>query len=786
MSGLGDKIKSAFGNVEHSSEVERGMVDQRTPGAYPSEDSGVHGGVDQPHIGAKPVPSSGHQDLGGTSRDPGMATGFSELNKPHEKEHRSEYGVPAAQNATLSKEHGHRHADSGVGLRDSEHNINTTRDTPFSSSKNSSSQHDSKMATDQAGRPETSAVPGTGAVSAGSSGVAPEELGADRSGKKADATNSGTAGDLGGDGKSTGGHGAMATGISQSDESHNKVASGKEKSETKSDEPYWGDLPKGTGVYNTVTGHGSGEDESTQHRNLPRTGNAEQESSTGVPGISSDGLSYGSGVYNTVTGHGSKDEHDRTHPATSHQREFPIHSGSRNTTSDTKDDLGGKDHGHEKAGLALGAAGLTAYGAAEHQRHKQAKDSDAEGGIHSTTSSAQQPAFGAISSDRPSTVTQSGGQTHGLMGQQNEALADRSKDTTYAGGVFQHHNDRSDTAAKHAESSRTTAPESQRSAQEKNNQHDRNILGFFHRNEDKPHAATQPTASQGEYAQRDAATTGNSVTSGGNTSGSTSSQPYRLTDPHTVDVLPTSGQAQPSKDQSGLSAQQETPAQSSKNASLGVIGAPSTSTAQGSHGYLSSGTASDNTRGQSLASTEIPSRQHNTSHSPAATATGSNQYNQLHDGTPSGIARNVGDEGQPSSSTIPIGKGPTASSAGTQGSGKYNVLSSGTPSGVQVGATPAAEAGGVNSTTSKSPSQMTHTPSTTMNPTGHGYSGSDASQVSPRTTGYQPNTDTSNASTAGLAAAGGSAVASKLGSGSNMTHKCTNCGVENDISGYFK
>lgn len=56
--------------------------------------------------------------------------------------------------------------------------------------------------------------------------------------------------------------------------------------------PYWGALPKaaGGGIYNTVTGHGSANDDHDQHHHLPHRG----------------------GVYNTVAGHGSRDEESLT------------------------------------------------------------------------------------------------------------------------------------------------------------------------------------------------------------------------------------------------------------------------------------------------------------------------------------------------------------------------------------------------------------------------------------------------------------------------------------------
>jgi hypothetical protein len=71
---------------------------------------------------------------------------------------------------------------------------------------------------------------------------------------------------------------------------HNKVqtsSGGKTNLENK--EPYWGDIPSGTGVYNGVIGHGS--NEATGHQTATR-----DHSTKG-----------NTGVYNSVTGHGSND-----------------------------------------------------------------------------------------------------------------------------------------------------------------------------------------------------------------------------------------------------------------------------------------------------------------------------------------------------------------------------------------------------------------------------------------------------------------------------------------------
>ncbi|KAJ8130137.1 hypothetical protein O1611_g3493 [Lasiodiplodia mahajangana] len=85
-----------------------------------------------------------------------------------------------------------------------------------------------------------------------------------------------------------------------------------ENSNTQRNEPYWGDLPFGAGVYNGVTGHGS--NESTAHHKSPHD---------------QIGASANTGVYNGVTGHGSDEillinnEHSRF-PTTLTLQPFPM------------------------------------------------------------------------------------------------------------------------------------------------------------------------------------------------------------------------------------------------------------------------------------------------------------------------------------------------------------------------------------------------------------------------------------------------------------------------------
>ncbi|KAI1160124.1 hypothetical protein F5B18DRAFT_541506 [Nemania serpens] len=159
-------------------------------------------------------------------------------------------------------------------------------------------------------------------------------------------------------------------------------------------EPYWGDIPFGTGVYNGVTGHGSKE---------PITHQGSLHDEYGTPATSH-------GVYNGVTGHGSKEsettpkvsnewKRDNTTTnanETSQKRMFPLvdkatGSTAAAATSDGDRDRKLREHGRERenapesgsgshvkevlAGAgATGAAGYAAHGFLGRDRDADGKD----------------------------------------------------------------------------------------------------------------------------------------------------------------------------------------------------------------------------------------------------------------------------------------------------------------------------------------------------------------------------------------------------------------------------
>ncbi|KAK9770526.1 hypothetical protein SCAR479_12797 [Seiridium cardinale] len=773
MSSLGDKIKNVLGVGEHSAEAETGEVERRAPGAFPTEEStGVYGGADQPHVGSKPVPSSGERDLGGTSQDPGLITGPSEHNKLHKKNDprghtgSSAYGTNSSKGPTSSTGFGHDHTDSGVGLHETERH--TAKDSPLSSSNHPSSHHDGSIATDRHNRPDTSIVPGTGSTTAaGAGGVATRELGGDRSGQKQESGfTSGTTGQSGTTGTDrlhTGSHAtstsglaagtgaAAAAGALAGHESHNTVNNGREKSTVSQnqEEPYWGDLPQGAGVYNTVTGHGSGEDTSSQHRNISRTGDAGHVSHTGtygstgtsegshgphssrlanaadprvdsdhdgsrIPGTtgtSSGNQSYGTGVYNTVTGHGSNREDEQTQLDSNRHREFPLGTTSHSATPDTRqDDHSQRDRHLGESGAALGA-GAAAYGAAEH--HKHGREAEAQRVDAPNSTATQHSTSGA-------------GLAHRTKDQTAPTTADRSGNTGHSGGLLHRHKDEDDPTTKHTTTTSTTSHRAHENPDDKGH-HKEGIVGFLHHKKDDKdvghsqeptHSATYDAdntrgigagtlsgaAGQGGY--NDTTSHSNIPTSQGTHpvgtstgvgSGTVGQSGYGSTTPHGTHSLERGADVG-----TGTGAGSEASrlhADNSSHANRTAAGLAGAGAAAGA-GYGASRLAqhhnqpdSSSQQYSSLPGDNMTSRAGGVG--ATQSPTGRDTYNQLPSGTASGVAHHT--QSPTSTSTAGIGSRSNDSHLGsgnTGAQGQYNALGDGTPSGVALDSTNTARSQG--------------------------------------------------------------------------------------------
>ncbi|KAI1110853.1 hypothetical protein F5Y14DRAFT_336918 [Nemania sp. NC0429] len=152
----------------------------------------------------------------------------------------------------------------------------------------------------------------------------------------------------------------------------NTATDGGEGQSNAKHDPYWGDIPFGTGVYNGVTGHGSKEP-------ITHQGSLHDEYGTGA----------NQGVYNSVTGHGSKESRGREafdersrdlttteEESSQQQRKFPLVGGtgsdSRRQHGHKQEHDGKHEHKHEdspKSHAKEVLAGAGATGAAGYAAH---------------------------------------------------------------------------------------------------------------------------------------------------------------------------------------------------------------------------------------------------------------------------------------------------------------------------------------------------------------------------------------------------------------------------------
>ncbi|KAH7011115.1 hypothetical protein EDB80DRAFT_711288 [Ilyonectria destructans] len=134
----------------------------------------------------------------------------------------------------------------------------------------------------------------------------------------------------------------------------------------KSDPPYWGNLPRGEGVYNTVTGHGSGEDEHSHGRQTdPSSVAATSQLLDNDPERSSQQRAMPEDV--------TKVAGDSTSPNLSEGQDLQGQtSGSQNLRGQDLqgEKLGEQGDSHYKEGLtgtaAVGAAGVGAHELSKH------------------------------------------------------------------------------------------------------------------------------------------------------------------------------------------------------------------------------------------------------------------------------------------------------------------------------------------------------------------------------------------------------------------------------------
>lgn len=168
---------------------------------------------------------------------------------------------------------------------------------------------------------------------------------------------------------------------------------GPEAAATEKQRPHRRSLSQGAGTYNSVIGHGSGEEPTASHRLVPHTGDDEvaiqaMTAAAGVP--------QGSGVYNGVIGHGSNID-----DASEARRSLSRHSGD----ADSSRRRGSRPGSHGSSTLEDvpegAAAGGAAGGVAAHTLPSSASSSQQRGG---DVTSPQKPETGAFDLYQPASA----------------------------------------------------------------------------------------------------------------------------------------------------------------------------------------------------------------------------------------------------------------------------------------------------------------------------------------------------------------------------------------------
>ena len=328
---LGTKIKEAL-RGPHSPETAEG--DQSVPGSFPTDD-----------VSGSTAKAPG-QDAATDSS--GLGTSGSLHNKLHKRDD------PRGWEASGDRGPGHTHTDSGVGLLTSDpsahrdqgsagHNIprKTAPDVGHGSGTQAAATY--TPGNTHGEQPAAYASP-THAYGQQSHqqqtpqhGTAAPAYPSDSSRPYTEDVGSGTTSGAG----ATAAASVPTTSSSGPDDKHNVPGGDRSTGDVVGKDPYWGDIPRGAGVYNTVTGHGSHEDDERhgQHQSSQHT-------------HSSNAAAASLGTKNDAT------------------NQPPSLRASDHTSKEHREHSGVRDSA-VPAGAAVGA-GAAAYGL--DKKHQQAQD----------------------------------------------------------------------------------------------------------------------------------------------------------------------------------------------------------------------------------------------------------------------------------------------------------------------------------------------------------------------------------------------------------------------------
>ncbi|KAI5925356.1 hypothetical protein F4810DRAFT_708742 [Camillea tinctor] len=131
------------------------------------------------------------------------------------------------------------------------------------------------------------------------------------------------------------------------EQERNVVRNGRDHSSLARKDPYWGDVPFGTGVYNGVAGHGSAE--------APHAG------------------SVGTGKHEGQGGETENPRHVLIAGSQQQQRAFPLAGGASNTSTDKEQTQQSRDSRFTEGLVAAGVASGAGYVASQHGDKKQSQ-----------------------------------------------------------------------------------------------------------------------------------------------------------------------------------------------------------------------------------------------------------------------------------------------------------------------------------------------------------------------------------------------------------------------------
>ncbi|KAI0117667.1 hypothetical protein GGR51DRAFT_262196 [Nemania sp. FL0031] len=509
-------------------------------------------------------------------------------------------------------------------------------------------------------------------------------------------------------------------------------------SDTKRNEPYWGDLPYGAGVYNGVTGHGS--NESTAHQKSTH----DQFSTT----------TTNPGVHNGVIGHGS---HESTSPQVSkhdpdmamkdssrEQRVFPLSNDANTKTVSNLNNTEKRGRDSHMKEVLAGAGATAAGGYAAHEYLNKDDNKKLEATDDKRVS------------EKPSKLEQSKSATTSSPQSQKktESVADKNEGKESLAAVIPTKHSESKTAEKKSEKTGNEKQQEKSAKHEKNekdnkiekDEKDNSDLGYFG-------AAAAAATGVGAYGMHEQAKRNNSKEHSSNPENKAS-----------LSAVPHSTAREPARDKieplnNNVSKQATSHEQPRSNIpATGALAGIDSNTANQSHNTAHSGPSHSNVPSEGTSSNIVTGRRKPTDHSSTDSSHGG-QYNVLSSGTPSGINLEQQDrEGQflKLSATPPTSQGRTATSTVRQ---------------TQQARDPKLQAAAM-------PMPM---------PTS-GVSKKEATMKENEYKNEKSNTH-AGAAAMGAGAMGAGAGAGALMSGGHssvrkVTHRCTKCGEENDISEY--